>query len=126
MSIGFTNSMPSRTASPSPSAAARQGGDEHMEFRPTIGPDRFAMVLGGAALAVCGVTRGTLPGLVAAAIGGYAAYCAAGTCPSHVRELNSTFGGPNLPRPRTDDPVEDASLDSFPASDPPSYSSSRR
>ena len=104
------------------------GGSETAEtdHQTTIQPDRLAMVLGGMALALIGLSRRSLPGLMLAGLGGYLAYRAAEVCQPGLCDINTTFGGPSLPHPETEDLVDEASIDSFPASDPPSFSSSRR
>lgn len=119
------NTSPQAYFSPPQRAATTVRQQSAQQHCPPVPADRMAIVLGGAALAVCGLTRGTLPGLVAAALGGYAAYCAAGACNPELSEINRTFGGPHLDRPPVDDAVDETLLDSFPASDPPAFSSAR-
>jgi hypothetical protein len=120
MASTFDNSF--RTGDSGSLRAVQSNQSQH---RSSVQPDRLAIMLGGAALAAWGVTRGTLPGLIAGALGGYAAYCAAGVCHPPMGDVNRTFGGPRQHHPEQEDPIDEASLESFPASDSPSYSSSR-
>ena len=62
-----------------------------------LGPlDRAACGASGAALALFGLTRGTLPGFALAALGGVLAYRAAsGYCPLYAELGSNTAGSPD-------------------------------
>jgi hypothetical protein len=114
-------------------------------------PKGLAPLLGGGLLAAAGLRRGSVLGLLAAAAGGWLAYrgyrmarCTAGEAgctadKAKCRVLLDTLGAgvttgiydhtaqhAKEERTHSDDPADDASLeamdDSFPCSDPPSFS----
>jgi uncharacterized membrane protein len=78
-----------------------------------VGPaERWASAIGGGALALYGLTRRSIPGAVLAALGASLVYRGVGGyCP--------IYGA--LARPERENLVEEASEDSFPASDAPAW-----
>ena len=83
----------------------------------------WAGILGGSALALYGFTRRSLPGLVLAGVGGMiASRCMSGSCPTSAVHNYPYFANrPADPDLETNN-VDEASWESFPASDPPSHS----
>ncbi|HZP43915.1 MAG TPA: DUF2892 domain-containing protein [Candidatus Binatia bacterium] len=84
--------------------------------------ERAASVLGGVALLVYGLARGTLAGSALALLGGALAYRGlGGHCPLYDALGIDTSEGGRRARAAGDAIVEQASEDSFPASDAPSW-----
>lgn len=86
---------------------------------------QWAALLGGGALALFGLSRRSLTGLVLAGVGGSMAYRALQGVrqqqtlehpPAHGESTLAQSPGPSV----MDDRVDEASWESFPASDPPS------
>lgn len=100
-----------------PTYFARRAAEERCKQQDA---ERVMKIAGGAALALFGLSSRSLSGLILAGIGGYYAFKHA-ECDPMCGKVNTTFGNPYAPRPLTDDRVEDASVDSFPASDPPAW-----
>src|SRR5688572_25077836 len=76
-------------------------GREHHESRPTpvnVGDaERWLAAVGGGALALCGLARGSVGGLVLAAVGGAALYRSlSGHCPLYAA-LGINTAGPHPP-----------------------------
>ena len=84
---------------------------------------QLAGILGGSALALYGFTRRSLPGLVLAGVGGMiASRCMTGSCPvSSVHNYPYFANRPADPDIEKNQ-VDEASWESFPASDAPSHS----
>jgi hypothetical protein len=85
---------------------------------------RVLVGVGGAALAIQAARQRTWPGHALAALGGTLAWWAL-TGEGDLTEARRWFGQVLERAPwRRQDPVHDASADSFPASDPPAWTSS--
>ena len=88
------------------------------------GAERWASAIGGGALAlyglIWGLTRRSIPGALLAALGMSLAYRGiGGRCPVYgAFGIDTAHGRPRSPG---DQRVEDASADSFPASDAPAW-----
>ena len=83
--------------------------------------DRCMMLCGGLALTAIGLANRSFAGLLLAGIGGYVAYQYAGG--SHRWSQENSHGA-LAEHPFTDDFVDEAGAESFPASDPPAHSTS--
>ena len=102
---------------------AEHFGVQRQPRRVNVGEtERWLSVLGGGALAILGLSRESLPGLAVAAVGGSLVYRGlTGHC-SLYRALGLDTAAPARRRVRraiAEDPVAEASEESFPASDPP-------
>ena len=83
--------------------------------------DRCMMLCGGLALTAIGLASRSLAGTLLAGIGGYVAYQYADSA-HRWSQQNSNTG--LVEHPYTDDFVDEAGAESFPASDPPAHSTS--
>jgi len=83
--------------------------------------ERWASAIAGGALALFGISRRSIPGAVAAALGAALAYRGvSGHCPVYER-LGIDTNGREQEIARATAIVEQASEDSFPASDAPAW-----
>lgn len=95
--------------------------DRHARGRDT---ERWLVAAAAGACLAMGLRRRTGAGLVLAALGGALAWWAAGDV-NERRERGSVLAGARRSKP-TDEAVDQASRDSFPASDPPAHSPPER
>ena len=83
--------------------------------------ERWASAIVGGALALWGITRRSVPGGLAAALGATLLYRGiGGRCPVY-QVLDVDTSGRDAERRAADDVVQAASEDSFPASDAPAW-----